>query len=535
MSVVPVSSVIAKPINLAAAFFAAAVVLGPALLLWHLHGMWNPNGDYAYGWVVPLLAVFLCKARWDTRPAPSAPIAGAASLLVLFAMLALPARWLQEAAPERSVCAWSYALACIGISLSLISLAGGAAWLRWFAFPFAFLLTAVPWPHLLEALVSNSLMGRTAGATAEILCLLGVPSVQTGNLVHIENGVIDIDEACSGIRSLQAMVMISLFLGELFRLKPGRRILLVALGLAFTLVANVIRTVALSSIGFSRGMGAVDHYHDAAGFAVLILSLGATLFAAFKLRPAKTPAAMPGLQPLALTLPFNLSVGLLIWLMAIEVSVETWYRLHETKWQGWRWAVQWPRQAEDFRLVEIPKRSLRLLMCDESHAATWKGADGSEWSLYWVRWNPGNMQAEAAKVHRPDVCLNAEGAIMEKDMGMHFAPVGGIQVPFHGYIFRMGEKTLCVFFSVSEEDAGASPIGWNPQFESTEMIRRAFEGRRRAGVQSLEVAVSGYQSDTQARDAFDAWLGQLLQFRQTADGIARSETTVSGETGAIAR
>ncbi len=104
--------------------------------------------------------------------------------------------------------------------------------------------------------------------------------------------MIDIDEACSGIRSLQAMVMVSLFLGELFRLRPGRRVLLMALGVAVTLIANVIRTVALSSIGFSRGMEAVDHYHDMAGFAVLSLSLAGALLMAFLLRPAKEPAAV---------------------------------------------------------------------------------------------------------------------------------------------------------------------------------------------------------------------------------------------------
>ena len=182
-----------------------------------------------------------CSPRFFINPVGTTvrcrprPLETAAFLAIVFGLLTLPARWLQEAAPERSICAWSYAFACVGISLSLISLAGGAAWFRWFSFPFAFLLTAVPWPHSLETLVSNSLMHRTAGATVEILCLIGVPSVQVGNLVHIETGVIDIDEACSGIRSLQAMVMVTLFLGELFRLTPARRLLLMAIGLAITL------------------------------------------------------------------------------------------------------------------------------------------------------------------------------------------------------------------------------------------------------------------------------------------------------------
>jgi exosortase len=481
--------------------------------------LWNPNGAYAYGWIVPFLAAYLYKSRWEDRPPPSTPIAFAAFSAIVFALLTLPARWLQEAAPERSICVWSYAIACVGISLSLIALAGGMSWLRWFSFPMAFVLTTVPWPHVLEMLVSNSLMHGTAGATVQILCLIGIPAVQAGNLVHIETGVIDIDEACSGIRSLQAMVMISLFLGELFRLKPPRRIGLIALAIIVTLMANVLRTVVLSSIGFSQGMAAVDHYHDAAGFIVLTFSLAFTLFAAFMLRSAKIAAQQAHQTPAPRTspaLPLKLSVALLIWFFAGEISVEAWYRCHEPKWHGWSWAVAWPLNGKDFHFTDIPRNSLRLLLCDESRSATWHEPDGSDWSLYWIRWNPGNPAAEAAKVHRPDVCLNAEGAIMEKDMGMHLATIGGIRIPFHSYAFALGEKTLYVFYTLCEEDPGRVAFSPTPRFEAVDMFQRAFHGRRNIGEQSLELALSGYPTAQSAQEAFQARVDRLIQPSQNA-------------------
>jgi len=502
-----------NPINNQDVLFAAAVTLGPALLLWHLRGLWNPNGAYAYGWAVPLLAAFLFKFRWDDRPCPSASIRQGPWLLPVLALLTLPARWLQEAAPERSLCAWTYAAAAVGTSLTLISLAGGVAWLRWFSFPFAFILTAVPWTHRMEMLVSDHLMRGTARATVEVLCLIGIQCAPSGNLVQINTGVIDIDEACSGIRSLQAMVMMSLFLGELFRLKPWRRLALMGAGLAFTLVANLLRTVVLGTVGTSQGMDALDRYHNAAGICVLALSLSATLLTAFLFCSAKTPAHVAIKTHPRLRLPVALSVALLIWFCLEEVAVETWYRLREPKWDGWSWAIQWPRHADDFHFVAIPQRSLRLLMCDESHAAIWKEPDGSDWSLFWLRWNPGNPAAEAAKVHRPDVCLNAEGAVMESDMGMHMGAVGRARIPFHSYTFQLGDKTLYVFFCLYEEGLGSAS---NPQFEGVDMFERALEGRRRIGEQTLEVALSGYPSELSAREAFNARLGALMQIRQGA-------------------
>jgi len=491
----------------------AATAISPVLLSWHLHGQWVPDGAYAYGWIVPFLAAFLFKLRWDDRPPPSLPLSGMAFLAITCALLTLPARWLQEAAPERSICAWTYALAGGGITLSLIGMTGGAAWLRWFAFPVLFLLTAVPWPHTMEVLVSNFLMHGTAGITVEILCLAGVPAAQVGNLVHVETGVIDIDEACSGIRSLQAMVMFALFLGEMFRLVPARRLTLLVLGIAATLGANIIRTAVLSYLGFTLGMGMVDRFHDLAGLAVLIASLSTTIFAAYLLRP-ETIAILPApAVPLSAPLSLRLCAALLAWFVLQEVAVEGWYRWREPQWPGWSWSIQWPEQARNFHRFAIPERSRRLLLCDDSQAARWTESDGSDWSVYWIRWNPGNPQAEVAKVHRPDVCLNSEGALMDRDLGVHRVRVGSLEIPFHCYTFRMGEKTLFVFYCLYEERPHPpGPISI-PQFEDTDMFQRAWEGRRHIGQQSLEVAVTGSLSQLAAQESFRMRLTQMMQPR----------------------
>lgn len=503
--------------------FLAAAAIAPALLSWHLHGQWVPDGAYAYGWIVPVLAAFLVKLRWEDRPAPSPPLSGMAFLAITCALFTLPARWLQEAAPERGICAWTYALAGLGITLSLIGMTGGAAWLRWFAFPVLFLLTAVPWPHTMEVLVSNSLMHETAGVTVEILCLAGVPAAQVGNLVHVESGVIDIDEACSGIRSLQAMVMFALFLGEMFRLLPGKRLALLAIGLAATLAANIVRTAVLSYLGFTLGMGMVDRFHDTAGLAVLVVSLSTTLGAARLLRPAKIPSPPAPAPALLSALPLRLCSTLLVWFLIQEAAVESWYRWHEPKWPGWSWSIQWPEQAKDFHRFTIPERSRRLLLCDDSQAARWTETDGSDWSVYWNRWNPGNPQAEVAKVHRPDVCLNSEGAIMDRDLGVHRIAVSGQELPFHCYTFRMGEKTRFVFFCLCEERPNQPALISNPQFEETDMFQRAWEGRRHIGQQSLEIAVTGTHSERSAQEAFTARLKQMMQIRPRGGPIASEQ------------
>src|SRR5258708_3331714 len=68
---------------------------------------------------------------------------------------------------------------------------------------------------------------RCARQAAETLARLGLPSVLHGNIIEVSRGMVGIDDACSGIRSFQATLMIALFFGELYSLRLARRMLCV--------------------------------------------------------------------------------------------------------------------------------------------------------------------------------------------------------------------------------------------------------------------------------------------------------------------
>ena len=63
--------------------------------------------------------------------------------------------------------------------------------------------------------------------------------------------MVGVDEACSGIRSFDATLMISLFLGELYRFGLLRRIGLVGFGVALAFGCNIVRTLILAWVSAS--------------------------------------------------------------------------------------------------------------------------------------------------------------------------------------------------------------------------------------------------------------------------------------------
>ena len=132
------------------------------------------------------------------------------------AALFFPIRFLADANPDWRLLSWFLALVVVSISLGFVYLIGGRPWLRHFAFPFLFFLVAVPWPVRIEQSVIQTLMRMVTTINVTFLQLAGVPALQHGNVIEVGKGFIGIEEACSGVRSLQATLMVSLFLGELY-------------------------------------------------------------------------------------------------------------------------------------------------------------------------------------------------------------------------------------------------------------------------------------------------------------------------------
>ena len=82
----------------------------------------------------------------------------------------------------------------------------------------------------------QGLMRMVAHVAAETAMLLGIPAQVEGNLIRVSNGLVGVNEACSGIRSLQTSLMIGLLFGELKRLSVLRRVALVACAVGIALV-----------------------------------------------------------------------------------------------------------------------------------------------------------------------------------------------------------------------------------------------------------------------------------------------------------
>ena len=535
--------------------FSAGLALGILFLavlwsvLWRqLSGEWSVNEQYNFGWFVPFFAVYLFWLRWQDRPQveirnPKSEIRKRqtiAALLAIPALLSLlPVRLFEIANPEWRPIAWIHAAAVVTLTLLLIWYAGGRRWLRHFAFPVAFIFVAVPWVTAVETPVIQGLMRMVARVAAETAMLLGIPAQVEGNLIRVSTGLVGVNEACSGIRSLQTSLMIGLLFGELKRLSVWRRVLLIAGAVAIALFANLLRAVFLVRVAAMENVSEVTRWHDIAGYAIVALVFAGTMVLAYLLGHKKLsdPAvagvsrARAKLQPTRLPLQFPAGyVGLaLCWLFFVEIGTSAWYRAHETTLVSRiRWGVQWPEQAPNFHKLKIDEEIRSVLRFDKGQAAAWtitsppESEDAREpktfvtplnrWRqntischLFVFRWKPGKNSALLANLHRPDVCLPASGWNQVADDGVRNYPASGsFELPFRHFEFQRAfedstPQIAHAFYCLSEDrasgpstpsqrtDASRMMSGSPSSWTRAERLGAVLEGRRHLGQQVMEV------------------------------------------------
>jgi exosortase len=506
-------------------FVAAAFAFGWWLVLRACWWEWSLNPQYSYGVLVPLLALMLFGRRWADRPAAAMPTragrgvaVGVMSLAAL--VLALVQPLVLSNADWRMVPAISAGCG-VALTLGLLYLVGGAPWLQHFAFPVLFFLVAVPWPRPQENAIMGWLMERNSALNVEALHWLGYPAEQRGNLIALPGSLLGVEEACSGIRSLQSSIMVALAIGEFFRLTAARRVFLFALGLGAALVGNGLRTLTLSVAACTAGTEAVDKIHDGTGLAVMVVSSLLVFVVGKLLAPRAASGQAASAEPGSAFLPssFSLShsrsaaLALVILWSGAWLGGEAWFGWHESRAPQAppMWALGRAGPGDNARDVPLSERTLDILLFpDTAFSEQWRDDQGWQWQAFYFHWPPGPTSVQSAFiVHDPRTCLGAAGFELEKKLPPWTAEAGGFRIPFQRHLFRDRGRPVHVFHAVVEDDGGAVATGDN--FDRNMRWSNIASGRRNRGLRVLELAVRGPLNAADAEASAAQWLKDRIE------------------------
>ena len=437
-------------------------------------------------------------------------------MVALMALLAIPLRVIEEANPDWRVLNYYFGLQAILVTALVIDGWGGRSWLRHFAFPLLFPLVAIPWPSEIESDLIQGLQRCVAALGVEGASWMGWSAWQSGNLIVLPQGVVGINEACSGIRSLQSSLMISFFLGDYFQLSTARRWLLIA----FAFVLNVLRAFLLMAMMALHGSETLMKFHDPAGVTIALGNLLLLYIAAnFLAGGEPIPANPVPRQDRGLSFSLRLGVILLAAWVGAELFNQGWYLWHERNTvPAPAWTLRWPPPRAGFQDLEIDESARSLLRYNQGLHGKWN--DQFQWQIFFFAWDPGGSAADLARSHHPDICLPAIGLVMKEDLGVDPMEINGVALAMNRYIFQdpSNGRFLYVFQVLSDDRVLKGEAMKRVAYAGTgalERLKAAWAGRRNPGQRSLLVINQGAHNLPEAEIALQGLLQDSLMVSPT--------------------
>lgn len=236
-------------------------------------GRWNePESYMAHGWLItPLCLWLLWLERGKLRSAPGqGSLAGFA--VVAFALLIHLGAGLADAS---SLSGLTLPPLLLGFALLL----HGRAVAQAAAFPALFLLFMVPPPEFVISGINFTLKLAAADLASFLLNLTGLPAIRHGSFMLFGSEKLAIGDVCSGLRSLLALLALSVLYAWLIREKGRAHVaaaLLVAVPAA--ILGNGVRIFLVAYLVTWLGSPAV--FKPRVGSWDLHLLTGAAIFAA---------------------------------------------------------------------------------------------------------------------------------------------------------------------------------------------------------------------------------------------------------------
>lgn len=221
---------------------------------------WTPETNYEHAKLIPFIVGFL--VWYDRDKIKNAPVASSrwGWLFVGFGLFLF-------FAGARTLQARLTLTALPFLVFGIVLFVWGKAVARVLLFPIAFLLFMVPLNFLTQA--TSKLQLIETGVASAICNLIGIHVQSVGTVVQAADNAFkfEVDEGCSGIRSLMAIAMISAIWAHFSQDRLWKKIVLFCGSLLFAIIGNAGRLVSIFAVGRLFGQDlAGGPYHIISGY-----------------------------------------------------------------------------------------------------------------------------------------------------------------------------------------------------------------------------------------------------------------------------
>jgi exosortase len=193
---------------------------------------WWDSPEAGHGLLLAPLALFLAWRRGVRPDAKSNAALGLACLAI-----AVVLRYVSAVAAEVFIGRASMFLALAG----LVIYAWGFRQVLWWWLPTLLLALSVPLPEIVMSSLALPLQLQASKMGAALLSARDIPVQLAGNVIRLPGHDLFVTEACSGLRSLTALLSLGVLLGGVALRHPASRIAIVAISIPVAVLINGVR------------------------------------------------------------------------------------------------------------------------------------------------------------------------------------------------------------------------------------------------------------------------------------------------------
>jgi exosortase len=252
------------PVTIATTMAFALLFAQPFVSL--LRDWWSVP-EAGHGLLLAPVAVWL---GWRAGIRPGATPNGALGLAVI--VIAVLVRCAAGLAAELFTMRASMVMALAGLTIHQY---GVRQLLHWWL-PFTLVSLSIPLPELVTQTLALPLQFRASRMGAALLELRNVPVLVTGNVIRLPGHELFVTEACSGLRSLTALLSVGVLASAMLLRSLPARIALVLLTIPIAIVVNGVRVFVTGFLVYyvnpELGTGFM---HDTEGWLLFLVSLAA--------------------------------------------------------------------------------------------------------------------------------------------------------------------------------------------------------------------------------------------------------------------
>ncbi len=228
---------------------------------------WYHDENYSHGFLVPLISAYFLSQSWAELKATPLRPSNAGLLVIIGSLLLLLLGFIgTEYFTMRS----SLVFLLAGIVLYWF----GWGVLRLAALPIAFLIFMVPIPYIVYNALAFPLKLLVTQASVAVLKILSVPVVSEGNIIMFPQTVLEVADACSGLRSLMSLVTLAVAMAFLTQKSVVNRTILILSAVPVAILTNMFRVIVTGFLASHYGAAAAEgFFHEFAGMAVFVLAI----------------------------------------------------------------------------------------------------------------------------------------------------------------------------------------------------------------------------------------------------------------------